>query len=252
VIAVFNVIGWLIFVLIGLAVLQRRVHYEFQAIILLLTKRVDLTILLFSIVFLPGVFLHEISHFLMAKLLRVPTGKFSILPKPLPGGKLQLGYVETSGTDIGRDALIGFAPLLLGTITIAYISFFQLEILSTLITNGKVSLEFGRIIIFQMYNQPDFWLWLYLILVISSTMFPSSTDRRSWLPMIVQFIGIIILAISFGVGPWILQQVGPDLNLFFLGLAYVFGISTFIHFLLLIPLWALRFLLVQLTGMKVA
>jgi hypothetical protein len=186
----------------------------------------------------------------MAKLLRVHTGRFSILPKPLAGGKLQLGYVETSGTDFGRDALIGFAPLLVGTTTIAYIAFFQLEILSILNPIGKISLESSWVIISQMYSQPDFWLWLYLILVISSTMFPSSTDRRSWFPIIVLILGIIIVGVLFGVGPWILQNAGTGINFFILGLTYVFGISTFIHFLLLVPLWGMRCFLVQVTGMK--
>ena len=57
---------------------------------------------IFSILFLPGVFLHEFSHFVMAKILRVRTGKFSIFPQSLPDGRLQLGYVET--------APIGYRP----------------------------------------------------------------------------------------------------------------------------------------------
>jgi hypothetical protein len=252
VIAAFNGIGWLILFLFGLAILQRRVHFEFQAIFLLLTKNVDFTILLFSITFLPGVLLHELSHFIMAKLLRVPTGRFSILPKPLTGGKLQLGYVETSGTDIFRDSLIGFAPLLAGTSTIAYISFLQLDISSILDTSGKISLGLTRDIISQMYNQPDFWIWFYLILVISSTMFPSTSDRRSWIPLIVLLVGLIVVGVLFGGGPWIMQNVAPGLNQLFLGLSSVFGVSTLIHLLLLIPLWALRSLLVQITGMKIA
>ena len=251
-IAAYNGIGWLILFLIGLAVLQRRVHFEFQAVFLLLTKNADFAILLFSITFLPGVLLHELSHFIMAKLLRVPTGRFSILPKPLAGGRLQLGYVETLNTDILRDALIGIAPLLAGTTTIAYIFFIQLDISSILNTSGKVSLELIRDIIFQMYNQPDFWLWFYLILVVSSTMFPSSSDRRSWLPLIVLSVGLIIVGVLFGAGPWFMQNIAPGLNKIFLGLSSVFGISTLVHLLLLIPLWALRSLLVQITGMKVA
>jgi hypothetical protein len=188
----------------------------------------------------------------MAKLLGVPTGRFSILPKPLAGGKLQLGYVETFNTDILRDALIGFAPFLVGTATIAYISFFQLDIFPIKNTSGKASLEIIRDIIAQMYDKPDFWIWFYLILVISSTMFPSSSDRRSWIPLIIFSAGMIIVGVLFGAGPWIMQNLAPSLNQFFLGLSSVFGISTLIHFLLLIPLWALRFLLVQITGMKIA
>lgn len=250
--AAYTGLGWLIFFLVGLAILQRRVHFEFQAIFLLLTKQIDFTILLFSITFLPGVLLHELSHFGMAKLLRVPTGRFSILPKSIPGGKLQLGYVETSSTDLVRDALIGFAPLLAGTIAIAYISFYQLDVFSILGQSGKLSFSLIRDILVQLYIQPDFWLWFYLILVISSTMFPSSSDRRSWLPVIVFLAGFILIGILFGVGPWIMQNLVPGMNQLFLGLTSIFGISTIFHLLLLIPLWGLRTFLVQITGMKIA
>ena len=67
---------------------------------------------IFSFIFLPGVFLHELSHFIMAKLLGVRTGRFSLLPQSLPDGRLQLGYVETTRSDIVRDSLIGAAPLI--------------------------------------------------------------------------------------------------------------------------------------------
>ena len=128
----------------------------------------------------------------------------------------------------------------------------QLDISSILDTSGKISLELTRDIILQMYNQPDFWIWFYLILVISSTMFPSSSDRRSWLPLILLVVGFIIVGVLFGAGPWIMQNVAPGLNQLFLGLSSVFGVSTLIHLLLLIPLWALRSLLVQITGIKIA
>ena len=77
---------------------------------------------IFSIIFLPGVFLHESSHFVMAKILRVPTGDFSIFPQSLPDGRLQLGYVETARSDIVRNSLIGAAPLIIGTFFVAYVA----------------------------------------------------------------------------------------------------------------------------------
>mgnify|MGYP003348511744 CR=1 FL=1 len=75
---------------------------------------------IYNLIFLPGVFLHELSHFLMAKLLGVKTGSFSIIPQSLPDGRLQMGYVETGQTDIVRDSLIGIAPLVTGSLFIAY------------------------------------------------------------------------------------------------------------------------------------
>src|SRR6185369_6452254 len=91
---------WFLFMLVPLIVLQRLLHREIQAVFLILTRDSRLTMGIFSMIFLPGVFLHELSHFVLAKILRVRTGKFSILPRPLPDGRLQLGYVETSRSDI--------------------------------------------------------------------------------------------------------------------------------------------------------
>ena len=207
--APFNGIAWLSLLLLGLAVLQRRVHFEFQAIFLLLTKSVDLSILLFSILFLPGVLLHEISHFLTAKLLRVPTGRFSVLPRPLPEGKLQLGYVETYTTDVFRDALIGIAPLFTGMTVIALISYFQFEIIPSTDTIKIASMNINMDTLFRVYSQSDFWLWFYFIFVISSTMYPSASDRRSWFPMFILLFVILLFFILLGAGPWMIDVLIP-------------------------------------------
>ena len=97
--------------LVPLVYLQRLLHREIQIIFYLITRNKPLTIALFSMLFFPGVFLHELSHFLMAKVLGVRTGKFSLIPQSLDTGYLQLGYVETEQTDILRDSLIGLSPI---------------------------------------------------------------------------------------------------------------------------------------------
>ena len=79
---------WLILALGPLLILQRLLHREIQLIFLYITRRVDLAMALFSLLFFPGVLLHEGSHFLAARLLGVRTGGFSILPHLLPGGRL--------------------------------------------------------------------------------------------------------------------------------------------------------------------
>ena len=123
----FNSLGWFLVGVIGLSVLQRRLHYEIQAVLYLLTKRIDLALTIFSIIFLPGVVIHESSHYLMARLLKVPVGKFSIVPQSMADGRLRLGYVETASTDFFRDALIGAAPLITGSIFVAYAGLVHLE-----------------------------------------------------------------------------------------------------------------------------
>jgi hypothetical protein len=114
--------------LVPLLVLQRSLHREIQSIFLLITRRVDISYVIFSLLFLPGVFLHETSHFIMARLVGVRTGKFSLLPKALDDGRLQLGYVETAPTDLFRDALIGAAPLLTGGAFVIYAGIYHLNV----------------------------------------------------------------------------------------------------------------------------
>ena len=79
----------------------------------------------FAAVF-PGVLLHELSHFVMARLLRVRTGRFSLLPSLMEDGKLRLGFVETDETDLLREALIGTAPLITGGAAVAYLGISRL------------------------------------------------------------------------------------------------------------------------------
>jgi hypothetical protein len=111
---------WLVLTLGPLLVLQPRLQREVQVFFLILSRRKDISIILFSLLFLPGVLLHELSHFLMAKLLFIRTGRFSILPREMPYGQLQLGYVEIEKVDPIRETLVGVAPLLTGSAVVAY------------------------------------------------------------------------------------------------------------------------------------
>ena len=99
----FASLGWFLVGVIGLALLQRRLHQEIQSVLFLVTRRIDLALAIFSILFLPGVLLHEVSHYVTARLLRVPVGRFSIIPQSLPVGRVRVGYVETAQTDFIRS-----------------------------------------------------------------------------------------------------------------------------------------------------
>src|SRR3990172_611459 len=119
---------WFVLMLAPLILLQRLLHREIQAVFLILSRDKRLTVGLFSMIFLPGVFLHELSHFLAAKILFVRTGRFSLIPRSLPDGRLQLGYVETARADIVRDSLVGAAPLIAGTLFVAYVAIYPLQL----------------------------------------------------------------------------------------------------------------------------
>lgn len=249
---IFTNLIWLFALLALLMLLQRQLHFESQAVFLLLTRRPEIAIVLFSILLFPGVVLHEGSHFLVASLFGVSTGRFSLLPKPLPKGRLRLGYVETRATDPFRDALIGIAPLLAGCIFIAFVGLGPLrlgQLAAPLATGGLKSV---LPVLSQVYQRPDFFLWFYLTFAVSSTMLPSASDRRAWVPIGIFFIVLAAIALLVGAGPWLVAHLFPRVNSAFAAVAMVFGISVAVHALLLPPLWLLRLALGRLTGMKVA
>lgn len=247
----FNSLGWFLAGVIGLAFLQHRLHHEIQSILFLVTRRIDVALAIFSILFLPGVLLHEVSHYLAARLLKVPVGKFSILPQPLPDGRLRLGYVETGKTDFLRDALIGAAPLIAGGLIVAYAGFVHLDFsgLWEQLSSGDIfSVSQG---LSGVVNQADFWIWFYLVFVISSTMFPSASDRRAWGPILLATALLLALLLISGAGPWLWQNLGAPLLRLMHVLSLVFVLSALVHLVLWLPCWLLRISLEQVTHLKV-
>lgn len=79
---------------------------------------------LFAILFLPGTFIHEISHFLAALFLLVPVGKLKLIPEFKEDGEgIDLGSVSIAKTDPLRRFLIGVAPFTFGIFLIFAILF---------------------------------------------------------------------------------------------------------------------------------
>lgn len=231
--------------------LQRFLQREIQSIFLLITRQADISTALFSLLFLPGVLLHETSHYLMAHLLGVKTGRFSLIPKKVEDGRLQLGYVETAKTDFVRDALIGAAPLIAGCTAVALIGTFRLEINAlweSYLQGGFSSL---RGALEALFAQPDFWLWFYLTFTVSSTMMPSPADRKAWLPFLALIAAGIGLVLLLGVGPWIMSHFGNFIASALEAITIVFGITILIHLVLLPPLWVIRKIISRMVGYQV-
>jgi hypothetical protein len=243
---------WFILMLVPLVVFQRLLHREIQAVFLILTRDTRLTMGIFSMLFLPGVFLHESSHFVMAKLLRVRTGKFSIFPQTLPDGRLQLGYVETARSDAVRDSLIGAAPLIVGTLFVAYVAIYhlQMRVLWDVFRNGQFNLFWMGVR--ALPHVRDFYLWFYLAFAVSSTMLPSESDRHAWLDLLIGVGVLLLIVLLLGAGPWMLSNIAPYISNFLSSVAVIFGLSAFVHILLILPTALIHKLLARLTGVDVA
>jgi hypothetical protein len=241
---------WFLLMLVPLVFLQRLLHREIQAVLLILTRNVKLTIGLFSVFFFPGVALHELSHFLMAKLLRVRTGRVSLFPKALPNGRLQMGYVETAQTDVFRDSLIGLAPLIAGSLFVAYVgNRLELNPLLDYLRNGQLDNFFNGLKNLPTAN--DFYVWLYLAFAVSSTMLPSESDGHAWLPFGIWVVGLFALAAFAGAGSWMLTNLTPPLNIFLNAVATLFGASVILHVVFLLPTYIAHRFVSKITGVDV-
>ncbi len=162
-----------------------------------------------------------------------------------------MGYVETAQTDIVRDSLIGIAPLIAGSLFIHYTGAIHLG-LPTLL---KV-LEYGQLDLFWkgltfLPRVDDFYLWFYLVFAISSTMMPSESDSHAWLPLGLLTAGLVTLGIFAGAGTWMLENIAPFLNNFLGSVATLFGLSTALHIVLLLPAMLLHRILSKITGVDI-
>ncbi len=243
---------WFLLMLVPLIALQRVLHREIQAALYIASGgNAKLTMAVFSLLFFPGVVLHEFSHFIMAKLLFVRTRNFSVIPKMMPEGYLRMGYVEVAETDIVRDSLIGAAPLILGNLAVAYIAIYRLHLIPLwdVLRNGQINLFLLGLSLLP--GVPDFALWFYLTFAISSTMLPSQSDRHAWLPLGLSVVILFSLALFAGVGSWMMTNLAPPLNDFLQSVATLFGLSAVVHAVLIPPVMLVHKLLARWLGWDV-
>jgi hypothetical protein len=202
---------WLLGTFPVLLFLQRWISRHMQIIFLLLTRHAGMAMLLNQLVFLPGVLLHEFSHWVLARLLGVRTMGFSVWPMRQADGSLRLGYVHTQKVDFVREALVGAAPLLAGCAAVVAIGLRVLEL-------DQVALAFGRGDwasasggLVQVLQSTDLLIWVYVLFALSNTMMPSASDRRAW-----PLVGGLLLALGaglyyLGMGPVIQGALGEGM-----------------------------------------
>lgn len=242
---------WLFITLVPLLILERWVHRHLQGLGLLITRDPDLATILYSAFFLPGVALHEGSHWIMAKVLGVETARVSLWPRRQADGTLRLGFVETAKVDFLREALIGIAPLIAGSAVVVLIGYSRLTIgpLGEAIATGDVALTVQKLI--ESLQSADAFIWLYLLFTVSNSMMPSASDRRAWLPVTIMLILIGIVLYYFGVAPLVAQSVGEPVATGVRVIASAFSITIGVNLCIIPMVWLIEKVLMRITGLKV-
>ncbi len=233
-----SVLFWLIVTFILMYPLKRWISAHVQGVAFLLTGNRESAVWLFWVLFLPGTLLHEFSHWLIATLLRVKTGRFSLWPKPKKGGELQMGSLQVEVVDPFRYSLIGLAPLIFGSVAILFIGQNRLELghFGLALVSGELEAVWQAVL--DTLAVSDVWLWLYLFFAISNAMLPSASDRAAWRTVFIYLGLALILAIGLGLNP----TVPPGLQALILTLvtyllsAFVTAIAVDLFFILIILL----------------
>lgn len=181
-------------------------------------------IVIWSIIFLPGTVIHELSHFFFAILTGARTGKIEIMPEYLEdewedegkGRSVALGYVQTQRLNPIQGFFVGTAPFIVGTVLLVW--------LASII---RTSLDSGQTIYLVLQG--------YLFFTIANSFFPSWSDIKQTLPMVIIALVAVILA-------WILGFqifIGPDSRIIYLSstITTTLIISTTINLILCITLF---------------
>lgn len=250
---------WLVVTLVPLFFMKRWINQHTQGLGLLLLGNNDAAMFLYFVLLLPGILIHELSHWLVANLLGVRTGKISLWPSQRRGKQIRLGSVRVARTDPFRASLIGVAPLISGSIAILIIGQLILGLggLEETLLNGEWE-QVGESLLASL-KAPDFWLWLYLIFAVSNAMLPSETDREPWRPVLL-FMGLV--ALLFYLTGWVRQDFGelsravPEVvataSLTGLSyLAYAFSLTVVVDAIFMAVIAILEVLVSRLTGRRV-
>ena len=245
---------WLALCLPTLFLLQRWIHRHLRGLAYLLTGRMSWAVLIYAIILFPGVLLHELSHWIVARLLGVRTGAISLLPQMQRDGSVRLGYVEYyRSRTLGpvRESLIGGAPLITGTLAVLLIGFEVFDITNFAAAVESASLDRLGGVLTQLFTAPDFLVWLYLIFAISNAMMPSPSDRRAWpLFLLLLAIAATVLFLLDRQQVIIAGIAGPVTTVFgYLALALSLAIGVDIVFILVI--YFLEGVISRLRGVEV-
>ncbi len=242
---------WLMALGVLLLAVNRWITRHLQGIGLLLFGDSAVATVLYFVVMLPGVALHEVSHWAMASLLRVRTGGVSLWPKRMRNGRVRLGSVQVQVVDPFRESLIGLAPFLVGTAAVLLIARQAFGVQVPVQASPVEQLGLVLDNLSRLSQVSDAWLWLYLLFAISNSMLPSETDRRPWRMMALYLILVSAAYYALVGVPRVPDNMvaaasrGVDL------LSFAFGLTLTVDLLVMVLVFGLEIILEVLRQRKI-
>ncbi len=230
--------------LIALFYLNDWIGRHIQGVGLLLTGHSEGSMVLTWLLLLPGVALHEISHWIVAKALGLRPSRLRIWPERR-GKMMRMGFVDFRAGGALRDSLVGVAPFVSGCAVLLWIAtrVFGLD--------GHMGWDGALAAIRRNSSHADIWLYIYLIFAISNGMMPSASDRQPWgsLLLYVGAVGVSLYALE------LLPAAPPDLAAtairFAQMLTYALALAVVVDVAVALAIGGMEFALSALQGRRV-
>lgn len=226
-----------LFTLFLLSLLHQFGHMHLRMIPIHLIGNNRVALWLYALIMLPGTLLHEASHALTAFALNVEVRDISISPS-VQGDWVILGYVEHGEVSTGKHALIGLAPLIVGTLVILIIcaATFKLGVVYNFIEVGDWPHAIALIV--SKFGTWQGWVAATLVFIISSSMFPSPSDRKNWLPVGLFIFILLVLPLVVGIDLTIFSFLVRPINVLFQWLFLIFAFTLVVDFVFVLLLTA--------------
>lgn len=213
--------------------MRSRLVFELSGMSLLVFGYTRPGIIFYSIFFMPGTIIHELSHWIVAEILQVRTGAITIFPdleEDNVDNSQRLGSVATARSDPFRGFLIGLAPFISG--------------LGILIVLGAL-LSRGWDASFPWWQLA---LIIYGIMVVGNSMMISESDRRTWPFIIILLVVIMVLLyqLNLNFSSSFYLQVSRILY----NLDWVLGMTAGLNLVMIVGSYGLRRLIQLITNKK--
>ncbi len=218
----------------GMLFLQRWLQQHIQGLAFAVTGNPGCAVRALFLLLLPGVLLHEFSHWLIANILGVRTGPITIGLGKMRGKHFSLGSVSVERTDPLRESLIGVAPFVSGIAAIWALMGVGFELWQF----ESIQIVADRI--WSTIGDPLTWLSLYLVFAVSTSMIPSESDREPWGVIIATFVAIGAVALVLGWIPTISPEMLDTAQIILTTLNFVLGIIVAVNGVLMVLIFAIE------------
>lgn len=194
---------------------SRQISLYIQGVALGATGSIRAAVAAYFLLMLPGILVHEFSHWVVAWVLGLKPGRLEVWPK-MRGKMIGLGSVTAHSGGIVLDSLVGMAPLIAGTLLTLLLSraWFGADP-RVLVEAGMARPQALLSLLAWAFARPDAPIWAYLIFTIANGMMPSAPDREPVKPLLVYLAlaSLLYVLIGLPLRPWadVLAAVGGGL-----------------------------------------